>query len=405
MLPENFENHIVFERLEQLNQRINEEKVRENIPLEFLSFFEAFHGYFQDRLKITIPVLVQDSQFNQIGEEINAGLQQINTFIGNKNAGHLTNASNSLHSALNRLRNLPLPFSKNDFNFSKNIVVFEKLSKEKLDLIKQETADIQKILTDLNNSVTSKEQRLEELNKLIEQKSTELNNINSQFQTEFNNIKTKNSQDIENDRQTFRNEINSDKNLFRQEIDKLKNQIDYDTTDLVEELGKKLNEARKIVNVIGNVGVTGNYQNIADEHKETANIWRVITIVFMGVFSALLVWTLVDLTSANYEWTKSVIRLIAAAALSYPATYAARESNKHRKLETLNRNLELELASLTPFIELLPEDKKQEIKVKLVEKYFGKDKSEMESSDKDSEDLSIGGFEKILKAVMPLIKK
>ncbi|MCG8483568.1 MAG: hypothetical protein MJA31_09695, partial [Clostridia bacterium] len=84
--------------------------------------------------------------------------------------------------------------------------------------------------------------------------------------------------------------------------------------------------------------------------------------------------------------------------------YAARESNKHRKLETKNRTAELELSSINPFIEILDEDKKQSIKEKLVDKYFGNNQSHDISEGKE-EEVSIVGFEKILKAVLPFIKK
>ena len=127
-----------------------------------------------------------------------------------------------------------------------------------------------------------------------------------------------------------------------------------------------------------------------------------MAIAFMIIFSGLLVWTIIDLSADGFNWTKSLIRLIAAAALSYPATYAARESSKHRRLETINRNAELELASINPFIEILPEAKKQAIKEKLVEKYFGNDRNVLSDNTKENEELSIGAFEKILNAVSKL---
>ena len=72
--------------------------------------------------------------------------------------------------------------------------------------------------------------------------------------------------------------------------DELKESIDTDTTETVKQLNTKLTEAKTLVNLIGNVGVTGNYQNIADSHKKSANFWRVMAIVFMSIFSILLVW-------------------------------------------------------------------------------------------------------------------
>ena len=94
---------------------------------------------------------------------------------------------------------------------------------------------------------------------------------------------------------------------------------------------------------------------------------------------------------------------MAAAALSYPATYAARESNKHRRLEILNRKAELELAAINPFIELLPENKKQEIKEKLVEKYFGNNSNILADMDNQIEDDSISAVDRLLKTILPYL--
>ena len=124
----------------------------------------------------------------------------------------------------------------------------------------------------------------------------------------------------------------------------------------------------------------------------------------MAVFSFLLVWTIIDLSADGFDWTKSLIRLLAAAALSYPATYASRESSKHRRLETENRNVELELASINPFIEILDDNKKQAIKEKLVEKYFGNDNKNSLNKEVDSEGLSISALEKIINAIAKLKK-
>lgn len=402
MNPDTFQNHPLYEKLEQLKLRLSEDESKEKISVEMLSFFNSAYQYISDRIKITIPILVQDAEMNAMGSEVEAALQQINAFLGNSNAGHLTNATNNFNSALNRTRNFPLPFSKNDFNFSKAISDFQKTVKEKYDILEKENKNLKEAIEKFESDLNNKEEEILRLFKLIETKETEIQNLNSTFQTEFNNIKTKAIQEFDTDRKLFRTEIDSDKKLFKDEIEKIKTEINTDTSDLIEELNEKLQEAKSIVNVIGNVGITGNYQIIANEHKSSANFWRGIAIAFMTVFSGLLVWTIIDLSSSGFDWTKSLIRLIAAAALSYPATYAARESNKHRKLETINRTAELELASINPFIEILDDDKKQSIKEKLVDKYFGNDKSDKLVNE---EELSITSFEKILKAISTLTKK
>lgn len=416
MKPNEFENHPVFEKLEKLTVRLSEKEVRDKIEIDKLNFYDSTCKYIKDRLNLTIPVLIPIGELNTLSQELEQGFAQINAFIGNNNAGHLTNAEGNLNSAMNRIKNLPLPFAKSDFNFSKSISNFEQIVKAKYDLIESENVSLTEELKKIKSDLTTKQNEIKQISDLITAKTNEINNITSKFQTDFNNIKSTANQNYENDRKTFRTEVTADRNTFRTEITKDRElfkkeiddkilTIDMDTIETVSNINNKLEEAKRLVSVIGNVGVTGNYQLIANYHKRTANIWRYIAIFFMTVLSGLLIYTIWDIKGANYDWTKSLIRIIAAAALSYPATYAARESSRHRRLETLNRRLELELAALSPFIEMLPDEKKREIKAKLVEKYFGNNDETIESSNKIDEELSLSGFEKILKAIIPFIKK
>lgn len=405
MTADNFKTHPLFEKLSQLDSRLHEPEASEKIDIENLSFFQSCFKYISDRLKTTIPILVQEPELNALSSEIDNALQQINSYLGNNNIGHINNAVNNFNSALNRVRNLPLPFAKGDFDFSKSVAGFEQILKEKYQLVENKKDELEKEIERQRLELTEKDNEVKRLFKLVENKETEIQNLNTQFQTEFTALKTKASQEIETDRDTFRKEIDVDKETYKKEVDQLKSTIDTDTSAIISNLNIKLEEAKKIVNVIGNVGVTGNYQQIANEHKDTANFWRWVTIIFMTAFSVLLIWTIIDLSSEGFDWVKSLIRIIAAAALSYPATYAARESTRHRKLETINRTAELELASLSPFIELLPDAKQQAIREKLVDKYFGNGNNDVITKSTDDEGLSISGFEKILKSVSSLLNK
>ncbi len=416
MTSTEFENHQINQILGQLTERLSQEEVISKIEVDKFNFYDSAVKYINDRIKLTIPILIPIAELNAISTELQNGLNQINTFLGNNNPGHLNNADNHFNTSLTRIRNLPLPLSKNDFNFSKSISNFESIVKTKLQEVEKENQNIKAELKKVQDSLTSKQNEINSLTKLLTTKTNEVNNLTSTFQTNFENIKNTANQNFENDRKTYRTEINTDRDTFRKEITQDRegfkkevenkiSKIDTDTSKIVESISEKLEEARRLVNVIGNVGVTGNYQNIANQHKSNANFWRTLAIIFMTVMSGLLIYAIWDVSSANYDWIKSVIRIIAAAALSYPATYAARESSKHRKLETLNRKLELELASLTPFIELHSEEQKREIKSKLVDKYFGNHFEIHEDKTSDSEELSLGGFEKLLKAILPFMKK
>lgn len=402
MTPESYESHTVFDKLNSLNEVLSKDDAKEKIEIEKITFFQTVFSYVTQRIKLTIPTLIQQAELDALSNELNSGITQINNFLGNNNVGHLNNAINNFNTAINRVKIFPIPVSNDDFNFASEIANFEKTTKEKYDLLDRENQQLESDIASFKTDLHKKEVEIERLLKLLDGKEAEIQSLSTTFQTNFNNIKTQNNQDFKNDKATYRNEIDNEKKSYRLEIDELKNNIDTDTTTLVEKLEKKLAEAEKLVGIIGNVGVTGNYQNIANKHRNSANFWRWAAVIFMAIFSGLLVWTIIDLSSDGFNWTKSLIRLVAAAALSYPATYAARESSKHRKLETINRNAELELASINPFIENLSEDKKQMIKEKLVEKYFGNNKNNDFLDDKGEEGLSVSAFEKIISSIAKL---
>ncbi len=416
MTTTEFETHPIFGKLEQLTNRIADQEVKVKIPLEKLTFFDSACKFIKDRLNLTIPTLAPIAEFNTISQELENALVQINSFIGNNNSGHLTNAENHLNTTLIRARNLPLPFSKNDFNFSKSISSFEEIVKSKYNEIENENKLLKAELIKIKNDLTNKQNQIVQISDLLTKKSNEITNLTSTYQTDYSNVKSSALQNYENDRKTFRTEITndrehykaeftSDKESFKKEINQKIIDIDKKTTETISNISVKLEEAKRLVNVIGNVGVTGNYQNIANQHEKSANSWRFVAIAFMTILSSLLIFAIWDVSSANYDWIKSVIRIIAAAALSYPATYAARESSKHRKLEIINRKLELELASLTPFIEMLPEEKKREIKINLAEKYFGNHSDLLNNKEDKEEEISLSGLEKVIKALLPFIKK
>lgn len=413
MIAENFKNHPVFEKLEQLKQVLLTENVNEKVGTDNFVYFESFHLFIKDRLKLTIPILIQEPELNALSSEIEAGTVQLNAFIGNNNAGHIQNAINNFNSALNRIRTLPVPISKGDFDFSKAIAIFEETINTSYLSLDEINKKLQKELNNTQEDLMTKSAQITALEKQLSAKETEILNVLNKYTTEFETLKTNNSTTFESEVKKFNDNIESDRKLFTEQFDedKIKFQKEFDTqsskfennsVEVIDKLNAKLTEANKIVNIVGNVGVTGNYQNIANQHKTSANFFRWVALSFMVVMSSLLIWSIIDLSNGEFDLYKSLIRILAAVVLTYPAIYASRESNKHRVLETQNRNLELELASIGPFIELLPEDKKQAIKEDLVKKYFG---NQISTTDPKDEDISINGLEKILKTILPFVKK
>jgi hypothetical protein len=222
MLPELFKDHILFQKLDQLQASFSSEEAKSKIDIDRLNFFKTVHLYIQDRINITIPIIIQEAELNALSNECEAAMVQINNFIGNNNPGHITNAEANLYSAINRVRMLPLPLSKGDFSFSKVISNFEETIKTKYNELKKENILIKE---DLNKYGTELEKRNADLTNIlnkITQITNEISSITTNFTNEFNTIKTIESKNYQSERETYRKEFDKEKEnispLFNREV-------------------------------------------------------------------------------------------------------------------------------------------------------------------------------------------
>ncbi len=163
-------------------------------------------------------------------------------------------------------------------------------------------------------------------------------------------------------------------------------------------------QASRIVQVVGNIGVTGNYQQIANSQASQANFWRWVTVAIFGAGISVAVATFIKFWDQPFSpentWSV-VIRLLYAIAITAPAWYTARESARHRTNSDRARQTELELASIGPFIELMPEDKKVEIRESLTKSYFGRP---VESHEVQSP-IDIGNIKDLVVELVKAVKK
>lgn len=151
--------------------------------------------------------------------------------------------------------------------------------------------------------------------------------------------------------------------------------MESETANLLETLNRHRDEAARIVQVVGDIGVTGNYQRIATQEARQANNWRLITMALFAGGLAIAGFTFYKFYHEPVTPTNTlaiVVRLLYALAIAAPAFYTARESARHRTNADRAKQTELELASLGPFIELMKSEDKDIIRKSLIKSYFGR---------------------------------
>lgn len=141
-------------------------------------------------------------------------------------------------------------------------------------------------------------------------------------------------------------------------------------TEFLARLEQLWGEAAELVGVIGNTGLSGGYRKWADEQKTQADGWRIVAIVAGGLGLLWVIFWSVLHVSKSPTAADVLARLPPALISAGLATYAGRESGRHRKLERHGRLLELQLASLGPFLAEFHGEDRNKIKAELVQPLF-----------------------------------
>lgn len=309
---------------------------------------------------------VSETALNQMNSNLQYVIGEITAFISNGNSGHLANAVN--HADQNVLNYtwafLPRPQQHLKADLGEIIDSVQERSRETIAQLETQRRELEKRIGDLANDINDQDARLNELDETNSRIKAESAASIANLETIFN----RNQSERDN---SFNELVNEAKGMLDASI----STMESETLELVETLKRHRDEAARIVQVVGDIGVTGNYQNIATKETKQADNWRLITMALFAGGLAIAGFTFYKFYHEPVTPTNTlaiVVRLLYALAIAAPAFYTARESARHRTNADRAKQTELELASLGPFIELMRSEDKDEIRKSLIKSYFGR---------------------------------
>lgn len=315
----------------------------------------------------TPAVLVSSQGLDQLHSNLQGPLSELTQYLSDKNFGHIQNAASQMEQNV-----LPMfwVFGGNAIPNGKSEIaeLIEELQRSARDSISKIVEERDNLLSNIEDLKLSVDRQKEKIESLIEASSRD----RSEAAAAVSNL----------ERQFSEKEIERNAKFDAMMIDvsaqfsDRQNVAIKKANSFLEKIMILRDDAAKIVQVVGNIGVTGNYKLIAKSEAQQANFWRWATVAFFACGVGIAVATFVKFYASTIDgtnvWTVA-IRLLYAIAITAPAFYTARESARHRSNSDRARQTELELASLGPFIELMPEEKKIEIREKLSQMYFGRE--------------------------------
>jgi hypothetical protein len=288
-------------------------------------------------------------------------LNEVNAFFSNKNPGHIDNAATLLDSATSTAAwaffQVPARGAR---AYGETVASVQKAASEAIASLKKlhtsaaaELAKTQSLIEEQQQAIAGATEQIA-ANKQVNDAAV------GELRTAFQALESE-----------FRTRTDDAEKARANKFDTLVTKLEGSAAATLKKLSQHETAAKRIVQIVGNVGVTGNYQNRAQSERNQANYLRLGAVAFFVVGAIILaasVWASFD---GEFNAMELLARAVVALTISAPAFYLAKESARHRSNADQAKQTELELASLTPFLEALPEEKRQEVIGSLSGAYFG----------------------------------
>lgn len=364
VFEDQFKDHPVHDVLSQVQAALRQKSKYklDDVALDTLDRLNQGAAFVEQRLTNATPVLNSAGRLNGIQKALQATLNEINQYHSNGNSAHLTNAANQIDAALSSAAVIisisdPAPQVP-----ASEATSFKKLAEEAISQINKHASDAHGRKQEFENSVAALKADLKEVMNKLQALSNSADSKLEELESQF-----------EADRTAQSSAFTSAQAEAKKKLAIALDEASLKTEKIVEELEAKKKEAERIVNLVGNIGLTGNFKGAGDTEKSEADYLRKVALACFSGSAIVVGLVLFFSNSGHFDFLQSLYRLMAALVLLIPGTYAAKESARHRILEARHRRSELELASVGAYLEDLPPEQRHKLKAELTERFFGKD--------------------------------
>lgn len=329
--------------------------------------------------------------YRRVVGECDRVLRSINTslknYIANNNIEELKSANEKSFNLFTKINTQLYAKVSEDKYFRNNLKELEEINNSYISYINN-------IRNELESKIKEMDNKLVMMGKISKNIETTVNDSVSNLQNRADKVISTLQDQFSSNQQSRTDKFNdllsetSEKiafymNSFRSENNKYNEEVKNKLNGILSESEKKKNEISTILNIVGNMAITGEYEKYAKGEMIRAELFRIIAFVFMLLLIAAGVYTYTQTFNTDkIDVSMTILRVVTTFLIALPAAYAIRESSHHRNNEKRYRRIHLELQSLDSYLEKLPDDIKTNLKEMLTEKYFGNDVGYTEKDDK-----------------------
>lgn len=418
------QGHALFKELADLEQAL--ETSREAAQADTTSFeawerIERISKFIRPYLTAQDPLLVSPAHLSNAQGQIQQTRGQLNNFASNQNVAHLNEANNHLDNVLTYLASIPRldreataqELGEAAASYKKSVGSLARTFEKQFASLTTQKDVLQTRIQELTAEVTAEKQRADNV---IAQMQQQFSVAQESRQTEAVSNESKRASEFEAAEETRAEESETAQATRQKSFDEflagakvahesLREALGNNSESLIESLEAQKIHAEKVVGIISTEAVAHGYGKTANEERDAAKTWRIVAVV------ALVVWIIAGLVffGLTYDKDLSLSALARQFLISTPfvllAGFAALQVSKHQRAERLNRQQELEIAAIDPYLATFDDDTRNEVKRQLAERLFGQREVDVPRDDSKHVSDAVLDTLKAVKQIQESLKK
>lgn len=409
------EDHAAIQRASQVLQQLD--NLTDALPDDaaVLGSYERLRTVVRavhERFDKMDPALVHPNALASVDQHLQQVANELSAFTSDKAPQRLENANSYADNLLSVIHLVPTPLNDADIEGLRDSVTSYRRTAGQLIRNLQDEAsaarnklqDLQGKIAEVNQEIGSQKARLDTAINQFQQQSAaaeekrrtdfaeEQKQRTDAVQEAYEQHESASGAQLRQQQQDWRDALNASKADFQQ----LRDSIEESAGKLAASLEEQQAIAEKIVGIISNTGMAGGYQRVANEERAHAKLWRLIAV---GAMTGLIIFALLAFAytlDTSFAWPGFAGRVFATLTFGVLAAYAAKQADEHLRVERNNRRVELEIASIDPYLASLPEEHRFDVKRKLAERHFGR----YEPSHASPTDPTSGTLKDVIKLIL-----
>ncbi|BCB04088.1 hypothetical protein [Bacillus sp. KH172YL63] len=213
-----------------------------------------------------------------------------------------------------------------------------------------------------------------------ESRSEQFIDLKEEFKQEFNDTLKKYENDIQSNVDSTRAEFQELINTLTTEQEEFLQNTKEEQAQYSKVLENHKKSVESLVGIISTNSISGHFKEVADKKEKLTTLWQRFTVTGFAVTIGFGVYAFIF--SKDLDWPSLVARFIVTTALGSFTAYAARQVTKNETQEKYNRQMEVELKTLNPYIAAFSEDDQIKLKEQLFPLIFGR--AELKSPPQDT---------------------